>query len=95
MQPQQRQHFEVGDTIGPWPIYSLTVSELVAGRDNGHLDFSLSILRELEGPSAFAVVSTICVVHNGFGKAYLFFVDPLHRWGVKYIISRALPEGRL
>jgi hypothetical protein len=34
-------------------------------------------------------------VHNWFGRAYLFFIVPFHRWGVKYIIKRALRAGRL
>jgi hypothetical protein len=93
--PSRRQYYKVGDTIGAWPIFSVTDTELIAGQDNGHLDFRLSILRELEGPSPSVVVSTICVVHNWFGKAYLFFIVPFHKWGVKYIIMRALRAGRL
>ena len=95
MEPQRKQSYKVGEVIGPWPIYSINENELIAGRDNAHLDFRLSILREIEGPSPSVVVSTVCLVHNKFGKAYLFFVIPLHRWGIKYIISRALHEGRL
>lgn len=95
LNPRRRERYEVGDTIGPWPIYSVNESELIAGRNNGHLDFRLSVLRELEGPTPTVVVSTVCVVHNWFGRAYLFFIAPFHRWGVKYIISRALRAGRL
>jgi len=95
MAPHRRQTYRVGDTIGPWPIFSIAENELIAGRDNGHLDFRLSILRELGEPRASVVVSTICVVHNWFGRAYLFFIVPFHRWGVKYIIKRALRAGRL
>ncbi len=95
MMPVRRQTYEVGDTIGPWPIFSVTDDELIAGRDNGHLDFRLSILRELTGASPCVVVSTVCIVHNWFGKVYLFFIVPFHRWGVKHIISRALRAGRL
>lgn len=95
MQPARRACYEVGDTIGPWPVYSISDAELVAGRDNAHLDFRLSVLRELDGSCPCVVVSTVCVAHNGFGKAYLFVIAPLHKWGVKYIISRALRDGRL
>jgi hypothetical protein len=92
---QRRESYKVGETIGPWPIFSINDHELIAGRDNGHLDFRLSILRELHGNSPTVVVSTVCIVHNWFGKAYLFFIVPFHKWGVKYIISRALKAGRL
>jgi Protein of unknown function (DUF2867) len=92
---QRRENLKVGDTIGPWPIFSISDHELIAGRDNGHLDFRLSILRELNDGSPTVVVSTVCIVHNWFGKAYLFFIIPFHKWGVNYIISRALKAGRL
>lgn len=95
MAPHQRPSYKVGDSIGPWPIFSVNQNELIAGRDNSHLDFRLSILRELDGPSPSVVVSTVCVVHNLFGKVYLFFIVPFHRWGVKFIITRALRAGRL
>jgi hypothetical protein len=95
IRPPRLATYEVGDTIGPWPIFSITDDELIAGRDNGHLDFRLSILRELQGPRPTVVVSTICITHNAFGKAYLFFIIPFHRWGVKYIMTNALRAGRL
>ena len=95
MNPHPRPSYQVGDTIGPWPIFSINPNELIAGRDNRHLDFRLSILRELGGQNLSVVVSTVCVVHNLFGKVYLFFIVPFHRWGVKYIITRALRAGRL
>jgi hypothetical protein len=95
MSPVRKPTYKVGDTIGPWPIFSVDDNELIAGRDNGHLDFRLSILREPGGPSPSVVVSTLCVVHGWSGKAYLFFIVPFHRWGVRYILTRALRAGRL
>ncbi len=95
MAPHQRPSYKVGDTIGPWPVFSVNQNELIAGRDNTHLDFRLSILREFGGPNPSVVVSTVCVVHNLSGKVYLFFIVPFHRWGVKFIITRALHAGRL
>jgi hypothetical protein len=87
--------YSVGDKIGVWPIFSLTDNELVAGRDNKHLDFRLSVLKEMDGESESVVVSTLCIVHNWFGKAYLFFVVPFHKWGVQLLLSRAIVAGRL
>jgi len=95
MNPQRREIYKAGDIIGPWPIFSVNENELIAGRDNEHLDFRLSIFRELDGPNPSVVVSTICVVHNLFGKVYLFFIVPFHRWGIKYIIARAMRARRL
>lgn len=92
---QAKTHYEVGDTIGPWPIFALSDDELVAGRDNKHLDFRLSILRVDCGGAPSVVVSTICTVHNIGGKIYLFFIVPFHKWGLQRLISRAIRAGRL
>lgn len=75
--------------------YSLGQNELVAGRDNTHLDFRLSIQRELDGPSSSVLVSTVCVVRNLSGKVYFFFIVLFHRWGVKYVSTSPLRAGRL
>ena len=50
------------------PIFFLGPDELVAGRDNKHMDFRLSIMkvRDRDGPSV--VVSTLSMVHNRFGR---------------------------
>jgi hypothetical protein len=93
--PIQKASYQVGDVIGPWPIFSLSEHELIAGRDNAHLDFRLSLLRERRGVQSSVVVSTVCDVHNLYGKIYLFFIVPFHKWGVKQMISRAVRAGRL
>ena len=95
LHPQRRPHYAVGDKIGPWPIFGLTATELIAGRDNKHLDFRLSVLREPAGSPPSAVISTVCTTHNRFGRVYLRCVIPFHRWGVQTLISRALAAGRL
>lgn len=93
--PEIKSNYGVGDKIGVWPIFSLSETELVAGRDNKHLDFRLSVLRVTDGETASVIVSTLCVVHNTFGKVYLFFIVPFHKWGVRRLISNAIIAGRL
>lgn len=95
MNAPRKEHYEVGDTIGPWPIFFLSETELVAGRDNRHLDFRLSLMRITHDEVPSVVVSTICSVHNWSGKAYLFFIVPFHKWGLKRLFSRAIVAGRL
>jgi hypothetical protein len=95
IKPQIRQAYSVGDKIGPWPIFFIGDDEIVAGRDNKHLDFRLSVLKVREGAAANVVVSTICTVHNVFGKIYLFFIIPFHRAGVRSLISNAVAAKRL
>jgi hypothetical protein len=77
------------------PLFALTATALVAGRDNKHLDFRLPVLKVTEGVTTSVVVSTVCTVHNLFGKVYLFFVVPFHKWGVQWLISKAISAGRL
>jgi len=95
MSPVFRSSYAVGEKIGVWPIFFLSDTELVAGRDNKHLDFRLSVLKVSDGETAGVVISTICTVHNTFGKVYLFFIVPFHKWGVKRLISSALLAKRL
>jgi hypothetical protein len=90
----RKSAYAVGDVIGPWPIFALSETELIAGRDNSHLDFRLSVLK-LEAPSPAVAFSTICNVHNRFGKIYLFFIIPFHRWGMRQLMRRAVAAGRL
>jgi hypothetical protein len=95
MKPEVKPSYSVGDKIGPWPIFSLTESELVAGRDNKHLDFRLSVLKEDHSGTTSAVISTVCTTHNAFGKVYLLLIVPFHKWGVQHLISSAVAAGRL
>ena len=39
MNMEKRDRYFVGEKIGPWPIIFLGSDELVAGRDNKHMDF--------------------------------------------------------
>ena len=95
LHPQIKSSYRVGDKIGPWPIFFLSDTELVAGQDNKHLDFRLSVLKVTEGEAASVLVSTLCTVHNASGKVYLFFIIPFHKWGVRRLLSSALQTGRL
>jgi hypothetical protein len=95
MKPAVRNEYRVGEKIGPWPIFFIGDNEIVAGRDNKHMDFRLSVLKAVEGDAMSVVVSTICSVHNVFGKIYLFFIVPFHRHGVRTLMSNAVVAKRL
>jgi hypothetical protein len=90
-----KDRYAVGDRIGVWPIFSLSENEIVAGRNNRHMDFRLSVLKVPDGDGMSVVVSTICMVHNLSGKVYLFFIAPFHRYGVRKLMVNALAAGRL
>jgi len=90
-----KDHYVVGEKIGIWPIFSLGENEVVAGRNNKHMDFRLSVLKVPDGERTSVVVSTICTVHNLAGRLYLFFVVPFHRYGVRKLMANALTARRL
>lgn len=95
LNPEVRSTYAIGDRIGPWPIFSISQDEIVAGRNNKHLDFRLSVLKCTDDDTASVTVSTVCTVHNLAGKIYLFFIAPFHRFGVKSLISSAVAARRL
>src|SRR5262245_54840706 len=95
MKPQVKTTYRVGDKIGPWPVFFVGENEIIAGRDNKHMDFRLSVLKVKDGAAASVVVSTICSVHNLFGTIYLSLIVPFHRSGVQALLSGAVKAGRL
>jgi predicted membrane protein len=95
MNPDIRSDYSVGEKIGPWPIFFIDDSEIVAGRNNKHLDFRVSVLKMADGEKMNVVISTICTVHNLFGKIYLLVIVPFHRHGVKSLMRNALAAERL
>ena len=95
MKPTVRSEYYVGEKIGPWPIFFIGDNEIVAGRNNKHMDFRLSVLKAIDGDAMSVVVSTICTVHNVFGKIYLFCIVPFHRNAVRSLMSNAVAAKRL
>jgi hypothetical protein len=90
-----KDRYAVGEKIGVWPIFWLSEDEVLAGRNNKHLDFRLSVLKVADGDGTSVVVSTICSVHNLSGKLYLFCIAPFHRYGVRKLMANALVARRL
>ena len=90
-----RDHYSVGDRIGVWPIFFLGENELVAGRDNKHMDFRLSVRKEIEGEATSVVVTTVCTVRNTFGKYYLRAIVPFHKRGLQQLMANAVRARRL
>lgn len=85
----------VGETIGRWRIFFISDDEIIAGIDDRHQDFRVSVLRMRGAETASVVVTTVCTVHNLFGKCYLFFIVPFHRYGVRKLMVNAIEAERL
>ena len=92
---ERRNRYVVGQKIGPWPIFFLGPEELIVGRDNKHMDFRLSIMKIRDGHGASVVVSTLCMVHNRFGRYYLSSITPLQKIGLRKLLANALAAQRL
>jgi len=96
MRPELKGRYAVGEKVGLWSIFFIDENEIIAGADDRHQDFRVSVLRvHAAGGAASVIVSTICTVHNLFGKIYLFFIVPYHRHGVKTLLRNAVAAGRL
>lgn len=91
LRPHFNAAYTVGDKIGPWTIYHLSDHELIAGRDNAHLDFRMS----LHKGDSDVTITTVCNVNNAFGAPYLQLVKPFHRYGVRALLERAVEAGRI
>jgi hypothetical protein len=92
---ERRDGYSVGEKIGPWPIFFIGPDELVAGRDNKHMDFRLSIMKVDDEISPSVVVSTVCMVHNKFGQYYLSSIIPFHKLGLRRLMASAVAARRL
>jgi Protein of unknown function (DUF2867) len=92
---EKKDRYLVGEKIGPWPIFFLSSNEHIAGRDNKHMDFRVSIMKVHDGTRSSVVVSTLCLVHNKFGQCYLSSVVPFHKFGLRRLMASALAAQRL
>lgn len=93
--PAVKPSYAVGDLIGPWPIFALHDDEIIAGRDNRHLDFRVSVLRIRNAGRDGVVVTTVCRPHNIAGKAYLVAIAPFHIVGMRWLMADAVKRGRI
>ena len=68
-----KDRYVIGEKIGVRPIFWFSEDEVIAGRNNKHMDFRLSVLKVPDGDRTSVVVSTVCTVHNLSGKLDPFF----------------------
>jgi uncharacterized protein DUF2867 len=90
-----KSEYAVGDKIALFTLVSRSDSEIIAGGTDKHLDFRVSVLRMKNGNADSVVLTTVVDVHNFFGKIYLFFIMPFHRYFVRTILSAAVAANRI
>ncbi|MEE9437392.1 MAG: DUF2867 domain-containing protein [Saprospiraceae bacterium] len=87
--PFVKTTFEVGDKVGIFKIYNIQEHEIIAGEDDKHLSFRVSVYKS---PNATILVSTLVKYHNVFGRIYFFIVAPFHKLIVKNILKKSAKE---
>ncbi len=81
------QFWKVGDVTGIFVLRVLSPDELVAGQDDRHLDFELSLLREWREGKPWLILSTVVKEHNLLGRGYMAVITPFHRVICKTLMS--------
>lgn len=83
--------------IGIFKIYETSTREILLGEDDRHLDFRLSVLRQMRTAGAdsapYLIVSTVVHCHNRLGRAYILLIAPFHRLVVQSSLRRAARIG--
>lgn len=89
-EPEQvtQNDFTVGDKVGIFKIFKIQENEIIAGEDDKHLDFRVSVYRKIRTQTKISV-STIVKYNNDFGKFYFFIIAPFHKLIVKSLLRKS------
>lgn len=93
--PALKDRYQSGDKIVRFWLYKQDERKIVAGRDDRHLDFRVSVLRANEEGIEKVILSTLVITHNAFGRLYLGLVRPFHRYGLRRLMAQAVAQGRI
>lgn len=74
---------KVGNKIGFFTIYYVDENEIIAGEKDKHLDFCVSFYKK----DSCLTISTLVQYNNFFGKFYMSFVKPFHKFVVKNMLK--------
>ncbi len=86
-----KENLCVGKKTGIFKIYALFENEIIAGEDDKHLNFRVSVFKEKNK----AFISTLVHYNNWFGKVYFFIIKPFHKAVVKAVLKNAVKNGRV
>ena len=78
-----------GEKSGIFRIYRILENEIIAGEDDQHLNFRVSVHRKT-AESSVITVSTIVQYNNAFGRFYMTLLSPFHKMVVKSILSSSV-----
>ena len=72
-------NLKVGDRLGIFTLVSNIDNEIVLEDSDKHLDVRVSFLLDPQREKVTVHATTVVHVHNWWGKAYMFFVAPVHK----------------
>ncbi|SFK50615.1 DUF2867 domain-containing protein [Shimia haliotis] len=79
------------EKIGMFPIESETEREIIAGFDDKHLDFRVSVMRDGDD----ILLATWVHRHNLLGRAYLAMIMPFHIAIARDALRRVASTGQM
>ena len=79
---------EVGESIALFHVLGRSETELMSGETDKHLDFRMSFLVKPKKEHQQITLATTVQYNGWLGKAYFFFVKPVHRLIVPIILKR-------
>ena len=81
----------IGDKHGVFKIFDIQPNEIIAGEDDKHLDFRVSVLKR----GNVLYLSTLVQYNSKFGRFYFFIVKQFHKIVVKGIMKDAIKHNRI
>ena len=93
--PELKNNYVPGDKIVRFTLFSQDENEIIAGLDDKHLNFRVSVIKRQDGTAHRVAMSTVIFVHNAFGKAYLSVILPFHRFGMRHLLAQAVTQHRI
>lgn len=89
MDKNQAPSIKEGEKSGIFRIYRILENEIIAGEDDKHLNFRVSVHRA-PGELPLITVSTIVEYNNAFGRMYMTLISPFHKMVVKSMLSSSV-----
>jgi hypothetical protein len=90
-----KSSYGVGEKIARFTLFGQNETEIVAGDDDKHLDFRVSVQKLIGRGADRLTLSTAVMPHNFVGRSYLRLILPFHRFGVRMILANAVRAGRV
>ncbi len=86
-----KEDLKVDSKVGIFRIYAVTNNEIIAGEDDKHLNFRVSVLKQ----NCEVTISTLVQYNNLFGKVYMTLIMPFHKLIVRSMLKNAVKNKRI